>query len=192
MWKEGEKMSSLDMKDIKRRMEGAISNLGSDFSGLRAGRASVAMLDPVIVDAYGSKMPLSQLSNISVPEPRLLSVSVWDASLVTSVEKAIRELGLGLNPQVEGLVIRVPVPELSEDRRKDMVKVASKYSEAARISVRNIRRDAIETIRKDEKAGTISEDERHNYESDVQKVTDNFVGEIDAMLVKKEKDITSI
>ena len=185
-------MSSLDMEDIKRRMKGAISNLGSEFSGLRAGRASVAMLDPVIVDAYGSKMPLSQLSNISVPESRLLSVSVWDASLVNSVEKAIRESGLGLNPQVEGLIIRVPIPELSEDRRKDMVKVASKYSEAARISVRNIRRDAIETIRKDEKSGAISEDERHNYESDVQKVTDNFVGEIDAMLVKKENDITSI
>ena len=185
-------MSSLDIEDIKRRMEGAISNLGSEFSGLRAGRASIAMLDSVSVDAYGSKMPLSQLSNISVPESRLLSVSVWDASLVNSVEKAIRESGLGLNPQVEGLIVRVPIPELSEDRRKDMVKVASRYSEAARISVRNIRRDAIEIIRKDEKAGNISEDERHNYEADVQKVTDNFVGEIDAMLAKKENDITSI
>ena len=185
-------MASLDMEDIKRRMEGAVSNLINEFSGLRAGRASVAMLEPIIIDAYGSKMPLNQLSNISVPEARSLSVSVWDASLVTTVEKAIRESDLGLNPQVEGSVIRVPVPELSEDRRKDMVKVASKYSEAARISVRNIRRDAIDTIRKDEKAGIISEDDRHNCEADVQKVTDEFVAKIDIMLAKKEADITNI
>ena len=185
-------MSSLDMEDVKRRMEGAVSNLSSEFSGLRAGRASVAMLDTVSVDAYGSKMPLNQLSNISVPEARLLSVSVWDASVVGSVEKAIRESDLGLNPQVEGTIIRVPVPELSEDRRKDMVKVAGKYSESARISVRNVRRDAIETIRKDEKAGLISEDERHTYEADIQKVTDEYVANIDTMLAKKEIDITNI
>lgn len=185
-------MSSLDMEDVKRRMEGAVSNLSSEFSGLRAGRASVAMLDTVSVDAYGSKMPLNQLSNISVPEARLLSVSVWDASVVGSVEKAIRESDLGLNPQVEGTIIRVPVPELSEDRRKDMVKVAGKYSESARISVRNVRRDAIETIRKDEKAGLISEDERHTYEADIQKVTDEYVANIDTMLEKKEIDITNI
>ena len=185
-------MSSLDMEDVKRRMEGAVSNLSSEFSGLRAGRASVAMLDPVSVDAYGSKMPLNQLSNISVPEARLLSVSVWDASVVGAVEKAIRESDLGLNPQVEGTVIRVPVPELSEDRRKDMVKVAGKYAEGARICVRNVRRDAIETIRKDEKAGLISEDERHTYEADIQKVTDEFVANIDTMLAKKEIDITNI
>ncbi len=185
-------MASLDMEDIKRRMEGAVSNLIGEFSGLRAGRASVAMLDPIIVDAYGSKMPLSQLSNISVPDSRLLSVSVWDGSLVTSAERAIRESDLGLNPQVEGSVIRVPIPELSEDRRKEMVKVASKYSEAARVSVRNIRRDAIDTIRKDEKAGIISEDERHNNEADVQKVTDEYVTKIDTILAKKETDITNI
>ena len=185
-------MSSLDMEDVNRRMEGAVSNLSSEFSGLRAGRASVAMLDTVSVDAYGSKMPLNQLSNISVPEARLLSVSVWDASVVGSVEKAIRESDLGLNPQVEGTIIRVPVPELSEDRRKDMVKVAGKYSESARISVRNVRRDAIETIRKDEKAGLISEDERHTYEADIQKVTDEYVANIDTMLEKKEIDITNI
>ena len=173
-------------------MEGAVSNLSSEFSGLRAGRASVAMLDTVSVDAYGSKMPLNQLSNISVPEARLLSVSVWDASVVGSVEKAIRESDLGLNPQVEGTISRVPVPELSEDRRKDMVKVAGKYSESARISVRNVRRDAIETIRKDEKAGLISEDERHTYEADIQKVTDEYVANIDTMLEKKEIDITNI
>ena len=185
-------MSSLDMEDVKRRMEGAVSNLSSEFSGLRAGRASVAMLDTVSVDAYGSKMPLNQLSNISVPEARLLSVSVWDASVVGSVEKAIRESELGLNPQVEGTVIRVPVPELSEDRRKDMVKVAGKYSEAARISVRNVRRDAIETIRKDEKAGAISEDERHGQENLVQKLTDEFVAKIDSSLSSKETEITQV
>ena len=185
-------MSSLDMEDVKRRMEGALSNLSSEFSGLRAGRASVAMIETLSVDAYGSKMPLNQLSNISVPEARLLSVSVWDASVVGPVEKAIRESDLGLNPQVEGTVIRVPIPELSEDRRKDMVKVAGKYSEAARISVRNVRRDAIETIRKDEKAGLISEDERHTYEADIQRVTDEFVANIDTMLAKKEIDITNI
>ena len=185
-------METLDMEDIRRRMEGAVSNLSGEFSGLRAGRASVAMLDTVSVDAYGSKLPLNQLSNISVPEPRLLSVSVWDASLVASAEKAIRDSELDLNPQVEGSVIRVPVPELSEDRRKDMVKVASKYSEAARVSVRNIRRDVIENVRKDEKLGLISEDERHNREADIQKVTDEFVGKIDTMLAKKEADITNI
>ncbi|MDC0394754.1 ribosome recycling factor [Alphaproteobacteria bacterium] len=185
-------MAEIDMEDVKRRMEGALSNLSNEFSGLRAGRASVAMLDPVSVDAYGSKMPISQLSNVSVPESRLLSVSVWDASLVSAVEKAIRESDLGLNPQVEGSVIRVPVPELSEDRRKDMAKVASRYAEAGRVSVRNVRRDAIETVRKDEKAGEISEDERHNYESDIQKITNGFVGRIDDMLSKKEKDITQV
>ena len=185
-------MADLDMQEVNRRMDGALSNLSSEFSGLRAGRASTAMLDTVIVEAYGSKMALGQLSNISVPESRLLSVSVWDTTLVSSVDKAIRESDLGLNPQVEGSVIRVPVPELSEDRRKDMVKVASRYAEAARISIRNIRRDAIETIRKDEKAGGISEDERHSYEADVQKVTDGFVGKIDKMLTKKEADITQL
>ena len=185
-------MAELDMQDVRRRMEGAVTNLSAEFSGLRAGRASVAMLDTISVDAYGSKMPLSQLSNISVPESRLLSVSVWDASLASSVERAIRDSELGLNPQVEGAVIRVPVPELSEDRRRDMVKVAGRHAEAARVSVRNVRRDAIETIRKDEKAGVISEDERHICESDVQKVTDGFVGKIDEMLTKKETDITQI
>ena len=185
-------MSELDIEKVNRRMQGALSNLDVEFSGLRAGRASAAMLDTVSVEAYGSKMPLSQLSNISVPEARLLSVSVWDATLVSSVDKAIRESDLGLNPQLEGSVIRIPVPELSEDRRKDMVKVAHRYAEAARVSVRNVRRDAIDTIRKDEKAGAISEDERHSYEADVQKVTDGFVGKIDKMLTKKEADITQL
>ena len=173
-------------------MDATISNLANEFSGLRAGRASPSMLEPITVDAYGSRMPLNQLSNISAPEPRLLSVTVWDAGLAPAVEKAIRESDLGLNPQAEGTVIRVPVPDLSEDRRKDMVKVAGKYAEAGRVAVRNVRRDAIETVRKEEKGGTISEDERHQLEGDIQKVTDKHIATIDDMLSKKEADITQV
>lgn len=185
-------MSNLDMDDVKRRMDASISNFAGELGGLRAGRASSAMLEPVSVDAYGSRMPLNQVSNISVPEPRLLTVSVWDAGLVAATEKAIRESGLGLNPMAEGNVIRVAVPDLSEDRRKELVKVAGKYAEAARVAVRNIRRDAIETVRKDEKNSDISEDERHTLEATIQKATDEFVAKIDAMLVEKEKDITQV
>lgn len=185
-------MSNLDMADVKRRMEASVGNFANELSGLRAGRASTAMLEPVSVDAYGAKMPLNQVSNISVPEPRLLTVSVWDAGLVAATEKAIRDSGLGLNPMTEGNVIRVSVPDLSEDRRKELVKVAGKYAEAARVAVRNIRRDAIEVVRKDEKDSAISEDERHGYESDIQKVTDEFIGKIDSMLADKEKDITQV
>ena len=185
-------MSELDLDDVNRRMEASVANLSTEMSGLRAGRASPAMLEPVMVDAYGSKMPLNQVSNVSVPESRLLTVTVWDAGLADAVEKAIRESDLGLNPQSEGAVIRVPVPDLSEDRRKDMVKVAGKYAEAGRVAVRNIRRDAIETARKDEKAGGISEDERHGLEAQVQKLTDRHIANIDEMLSQKEKDILSV
>ena len=181
-------MSNLDMQDVNRRMEASVSNYETELAGLRAGRATTAMLEPVTVDAYGSRMPLNQVSNISVPEPRMLTVSVWDAGLVAATEKAIRESGLGLNPMAEGNVIRVAVPDLSEDRRKELVKVAGKYAEA----VRNIRRDAIEVVRKDEKSSTISEDERHGFEADIQKVTDGFISKIDAMLAEKEKDITQV
>ena len=185
-------MSELDMDDVNRRMDATISNLANEFSGLRAGRASPSMLEPITVDAYGSRMPLNQVSNISAPEPRLLSVTVWDAGLAPAVEKAIRESDLGLNPQAEGTVIRVPVPDLSEDRRKDMVKVAGKYAEAGRVAVRNVRRDAIESVRKEEKAGGISEDERHQLEGDIQKVTDKHIATIDDMLSKKDADITQV
>lgn len=185
-------MSNLDMQDVNRRMEASVSNYETELAGLRAGRATTAMLEPVTVDAYGSRMPLNQVSNISVPEPRMLTVSVWDAGLVAATEKAIRESGLGLNPMAEGNVIRVAVPDLSEDRRKELVKVAGKYAEAARVAVRNIRRDAIEVVRKDEKSSTISEDERHGFEADIQKVTDGFISKIDAMLAEKEKDITQV
>ncbi|MGC6518035.1 MAG: ribosome recycling factor [Candidatus Puniceispirillaceae bacterium] len=185
-------MSNLDMDDVKRRMEGSVSNYTTELGGLRAGRATTAMLEPVSVDAYGARMPLNQVSNISVPEPRMLTVSVWDAGLVAATEKAIRDSGLGLNPMAEGNVIRVAVPDLSEDRRKELVKVAGKYAESARIAVRNIRRDAIEVVRKDEKSSAISEDERHNLEATIQKATDEFVAKIDALLAEKENDITQV
>ena len=185
-------MAELDMSSVERRMEATLTNFSNEMSGLRAGRATPSMLEPVIVDAYGSKMPLSQLANISAPEPRLLTVTGWDASQAEAVEKAIRESDLGLNPQAEGTVIRVPVPDLSEERRRDMVKVAGKYAEAARVAVRNIRRDAIEQVRKEEKSGSVSEDERHGLEADIQKVTDKFVAQIDDLLAKKETDITSV
>ena len=183
---------SYDHADLKRRMDGAIESLAGEFKGLRTGRASASLLDPVVVDVYGSKMPLNQVSNISVPESRLLTVTVWDAGLTELVEKAIRESGLGLNPQTEGNVIRVPVPDLSEERRKEMVKVAGKYAEAGRVAIRNIRRDAIEAVRKAEKEGGMSEDERHGLENDVQKLTDSHIAKIDDMLAQKEKDILSV
>ena len=185
-------MSALDLDDIKRRMEGSLNSLRTEFMGLRAGRASTAMLEPIMVEAYGSKMPLNQVGNISVPEPRLLTVTVWDAGLTSSVEKAIRDSDLGLNPMAEGTLIRVPIPDLSEERRKDMVKVAGRYAEAARVAVRNVRRDGIEAARKLEKDSEISEDERHDLETDIQKLTDDHVKQIDDALSNKETEITQV
>ena len=182
----------VDMNDVSRRMDASVVSLSNDFSGLRAGRASTTMLDPVIVDAYGSKMPLNQLSNVSAPESRLLTVTVWDAGLSEAVEKAIRDSGLGLNPQAEGSVIRIPIPDLSEERRKEMVKVAGKYAEASRVAIRNIRREAIEAVRKAEKEGGMSEDERHSLENEAQKLTDSHISKVDDMLAQKEKDILSV
>ncbi len=181
-----------DLDEVNRKMSASVANFATELLGLRAGRASTAMLEPVVVDAYGSKMPLNQVSNISVPESRMLTVTVWDAGLSAAVEKAIRDSGLGLNPQSEGSVIRVPVPDLSEDRRKEMVKVAGKYCEAGKIAVRNIRRDAIEQVRKDEKDGGMSEDERHALEAQVQKATDTHIAQVDEMLAQKEKDILNV
>ena len=185
-------MSALDLDDIKRRMEGSLNSLKAEFMGLRAGRASTAMLEPIMVEAYGSKMPMNQVGNISVPEPRLLTVTVWDAGLTSSVEKAIRESDLGLNPMAEGTLIRVPIPDLSEERRKDMVKVAGRYAEAARVAVRNVRRDGIDAARKLEKDSEISEDERHDLETDIQKLTDDHVKQIDDALSNKETEITQV
>ena len=182
----------VDMADLKRRMEGAIEVLKEEYGGLRTGRASASMLEPVVVDVYGSKMPLNQVGTVNVPEPRLLTVSVWDASAVKAVEKAIRDSGLGLNPQPEGSVIRVPVPELNEERRHDLTKVAGKYAEAARVSVRNVRRDGMDGLKKMEKDGEISEDEHKRMADDVQKLTDGLIKKIDEMLSEKEKDIMTI
>jgi ribosome recycling factor len=185
-------MAELDIDDIERRMDASIASLHTEFMGLRAGRASTGMLEPILVDAYGSKMPMSQVGNISAPESRLLTVSVWDASMAPMVEKAIRESELGLNPATEGNLIRVPIPELSQERRKDMVKVAGRYAEGCRVAVRNIRRDGIETVRKAEKDGLISEDDRHMQENHIQKLTDEFVKQVDDALSRKEKEITQI
>ena len=182
----------MSFEDIKQRMDGAIEVLKKEFAGLRTGRASVNMLEPVVVDAYGAKMPISQVGNISAPEPRLLTVSVWDAGLVTSVEKAIRDSGLGLNPQPEGTLIRIPVPELNEERRVELAKVAGKYAEQARIAVRNVRRDGMDTLKKQEKEGEISEDEHRSQSDQVQKITDEHVKKIDEMYQNKEQEIKAV
>ena len=185
-------MAELDIVDIQRRMDASVASLHNEFMGLRAGRASTGMLEPIMVDAYGSKMPMNQIGNISAPEPRLLTVSVWDAAMVPMVEKALRDSDLGLNPATEGNLIRVPIPDLSEERRRDMVKVAGRYAEGCRIAIRNIRRDSIEKVRKAVKDGLISEDNRHTQENHVQRLTDEFVKKVDDALSHKERDITHV
>jgi ribosome recycling factor len=180
---------SFNSADLRRRMEGAQQVLKDEFAGLRTGRASVSMLEPVVVEAYGGKMPINQVGTVNAPEPRMLSVQVWDASLVKSVEKAIRDAGLGLNPMTEGNLLRVPVPQLTEDRRKELQKVAGKYAEAARVSVRNVRRDGMDLLKKLEKEKAVSEDDGKRKSEEVQKMTDEFIKKIDQMLADKEKDI---
>ena len=170
-------------------MEGAVDNLKNEFVGLRTGRASVSMLDPVVVDVYGSKMPLNQVANVGVPEPRLLTVQVWDAGNAQAVDKAIRESGLGLNPQAEGALIRVPIPELNEERRKDLTKVAGQYAEAGRVAVRNVRRDGMDDVKNNKE---YSEDDKKRLSDEVQKLTDEKIKIIDDMLVAKEKDIMTV
>lgn len=185
-------MADPDIDDLKRRMDGALEVLRDEFSGLRTGRATPALLEPVQVDAYGSSMPISQVGTISAPDARLLSVQVWDKSLISSVEKAIRESKLGLNPQTEGNVVRVPVPQLSEERRVEMTKVASKYAEQARVAVRNVRRDGIDGIKKMEKEGVISQDEQHAWNNEVQVLTDATIKEIDEAVIAKEEEILQV
>ena len=181
---------SIDFKDIKSRMQASVDNLNKEFSWLRTSRASVHMLDPVQVDAYGSKMPLNQLASVSTPEPRLLVVQVWDAGNTKIVEKAIRDSGLGLNPQPEGTMIRIPVPQLNEERRQELVKVAGKYAEQGRIAVRNIRKDGMDSIKNLD--GGVSEDDKKKHEDEVQKLTNEFVKKIDEILSEKEKDIMTV
>lgn len=185
-------MAEYDINDIKRRMDGAVENLKTEMAGFRTGRATTAMLEPIVVDAYGSKMPINQVGNLSAPEPRLLTVQVWDAGMTPSVEKAIRESGLGLNPQAEGTLIRIPVPELNEERRKELTKVAGQYAEAARVSVRNVRQDGMQALKKMEKDGDISEDDEKRMSGEVQKETDAHIQKIDTMLAEKEKDIMTV
>ncbi len=185
-------MSEFDLKDLRRRMEGAMESLQKELSGLRTGRASTGMLEHVQVESYGTKMPLNQVATVSVPEPRLLTVQVWDVSVTKHVEKAIINSGLGLNPQAEGSLIRVPVPELNEERRKELTKVAGQYAEHSRVAVRNVRRDGMDMLKKMENAKEISEDEHKRMADDVQKLTDEYIKKVDEYLAEKEKDIMTV
>lgn len=184
--------TEFDLADIKRRMQGAIQSFKHDLGGLRTGRASASLLDPIQVDAYGAMMPLNQVATVTVPEPRLLSVAVWDRAMVGAVEKAIRDSDLGLNPSTEGQTMRIRIPELNEQRRKEMVKVAHKYAEEARIAVRHVRRDGMDLLKKLEKDGHISKDDIERHSDQVQKATDQSVAEIDVALAGKEKEIMQV
>jgi ribosome recycling factor len=181
-----------DINEIKRRMQGASSVLKTELSGLRTGRASAHLLDPVMVEAYGAQMPINQVATVSVPEPRMISVNVWDRSLVHATEKAIVNSNLGLSPATEGQTIRLRIPELNEDRRKELVKIAHKYAETARVAVRHVRRDAMDVIKKLEKDHKISKDDHDRFSGDIQKATDTGIAEIDHMLSTKEKEILTV
>ena len=182
-------MPAYNKADLQRRMHGAVEALKHDLSGLRTGRASTSLLDPVTVEVYGSNMPLNQVATVSAPEPRMLTVQVWDRSNVTPVEKAIRSAGLGLNPVTEGQNIRLPIPDLTEERRKELAKLAGQYAEKAKIATRNVRRDGMDALKQDEKKGDISKDEHKRLETEVQKLTDETISEIDAAAAAKEKEI---
>ena len=181
-----------DINELKRRMQGATQALKHELNGLRTGRASASMLEPVQVDAYGTHMPLNQLATVSVPEPRMISVQVWDKTMVKAVEKAIIDSNLGLSPATEGQVLRLRIPELNEERRKELVKVAHKYAETARVAVRHVRRDGLDVLKKLEKNHEISQDDQTRYAGDVQKATDGVIAEIDQLLAAKEKEILTV
>ena len=185
-------MADPDIDGIQRRMDGALEVLKQEFAGLRTGRASASLLEPITVDAYGSQMPLNQLAHINVPEPRLLTVQVWDKGTVKAVEKAIQTSGLGLNPSVDGQLIRVPIPELNEERRQELTKVASKYAEQARVAVRNVRRNEMEALKQMEKAGEMSQDEHRAWAEEIQQLTDEMVAKIDETAVAKEEEILQV
>jgi ribosome recycling factor len=182
-------MAAYNKADLERRMHGAVESLKSDLIGLRTGRASINLLDPIVVEVYGSMMPLNQVATVSAPEPRMLSVQIWDKSNVTPVEKAIRNAGLGINPITDGQNIRLPIPDLTEERRKELVKLAHSYAEKAKIAVRNVRRDGNDDLKADEKKKEISEDDRKRTETEIQKMTDATIAEIDAAAAAKEKEI---
>jgi ribosome recycling factor len=181
-----------DKEDMRRRMKGAVATLKHEFAGLRTGRANPSILDPVMVDAYGSSMPLTQVGTVNVPEPRLLTVQVWDKSLAKAVDKAIRDAGLGLNPQLDGQLVRIPIPELNEERRRELAKLAHKYAESARVAVRNVRRDGMDHLKRLEKDHAISEDQHRKSADELQKMTDDNVHEIDAALTAKEQEIMHV
>lgn len=181
-----------DLKELKRRMEGAVAAFKSDISSLRTGRASASVLDPVMVEAYGSRVPLNQVANVTVPEARMLGVSVWDKQMVGAVDRGIREANLGLNPIVDGNNLRIPLPDLNEERRKQLVKVSHTYAENARVAIRNVRRDGMDTLKKAEKDGDISQDDGRRESELVQKMTDETITEIDHLLVEKEKEIMQV
>ncbi len=185
-------LPDFNLADIKRRMAGAIDSLKHDFGGLRTGRASSTLLDPIMVDAYGSKMALTQCASVTVPEPRMLQISVWDRGLVTSVEKAIQQSNLGLNPQTEGQTIRLRMPDLTQDRRKELVKVAHTYAEKGRVAVRNVRRDGMDQLKSLEKNKQMSEDEQKDKSTEVQKLTDDTIKDIDGALKVKEAEIMQV
>lgn len=182
----------IDLNDLRRRMDGAIAAFKSDIASLRTGRASANVLDPVMVEAYGSRVPLNQVANITVPEPRMLGVSIWDKSMVNAVDRAIRESNLGLNPIMDGQNLRIPLPELNEERRKSLVKVAHDYAEKSKVAVRNVRRDGMDALKKAEKDGTIGQDISRSQSEKVQKMTDDMISDIDRLLAEKEKEIMQV
>ena len=184
-------MPAYDKADLKRRMHGAVEALKHDLGGLRTGRASTSLIEPITVEVYGAHMPINQVATISAPEPRMLTVQVWDRSNVGAVEKAIRSSGIGLNPISEGQMLRLPIPDLTEERRKELAKLAHQYAEKARIAVRNVRRDGMDSLKTDEKKNEISEDERKRLEVEVQKLTDDTIKDIEAVTAAKEKEILS-
>ena len=185
-------MNEINKDDLVIRMDGAINSFNSDLIGLRTGRASTNMVDGILVDAYGQKMPIDQVGSISVPEARMISIQVWDKGLVIAVEKAIHESGLGLNPQTDGELIRIPIPELNEERREELSKIAGKYAEQSRVAIRNVRRDGMDEIKKIEKDGTVGKDRAVDLSNEVQELTDNYIKKIDEMLSQKENEIRQV
>ena len=185
-------MNEINKDDLVKRMDGAINSFSGDLVGLRTGRASTNMVDGILVDAYGQKMPIDQVGSISVPEARMISIQVWDKGLVIAVEKAIHESGLGLNPQTDGELIRIPIPELNEERREALSKIAGKYAEQSRVAIRNVRRDGMDEIKKIEKDGTVGKDRAVDLSNEVQELTDDYIKKIDEMLSQKENEIRQV
>ena len=185
-------MADPDIKGISRRMDGAVEALRKDLGGLRTGRASPSLLEPVVVEAYGAQMPLTQVGTIGVPEPRLITVQVWDRSMVKAVDKAIRDSGLGLNPQTEGQTVRVPLPELTGERRRELTKVAHRYAEQARVAIRNVRRDGMDLLKRLEKEGEIAQDAHKRWADEIQRLTDQHIRKVDETLAAKEQEIMQV